>query len=346
MIEFREARAEDDEQLTRLIASPLPGDLSLAFCREPSYLTSCARCGPRRRVLTAVQQGQVIALCSFFLRSYHWGGTTHQVWTLSDFRALPQHAGKSITGRGWRAIRQLLEGRPAMISVLRENHRTMRLFSKPRPQWPGLHPIGALCTNITPLWKWPRLLAARDPQASLVRQLSPEQVLSFANDRREPLSPRIGAEDFGTVLPPMDRFWGVFSTRGELLGAAGLSEPRAHRQVKISSYGGFYARLHRWSRVLGVPLLPDPGSQVALSTACLLNCSAPGPFRSLFARLKVEARKAGSSFLVWCKGGTDFTSVWDRLRFRYHSRLYQLLWEGDRPLPALPSPLGYEVAWL
>lgn len=342
MIQFREARAQDDAQLTRLVATPLPGDLSLAFCREPSYLASCAQCGPARQVLTAVQGDQVVALCSFFLRSYQWEGQQREVWLLGDFRALPQHAGRGITGRGWKAIRQRLQGRPALISLLRDNPRTLRLFSKPRPHWPRLHPVGSLCTNITPLGWWP-------PQTSSypVRALSENEVLTFANSRREPLSPQIHASDFGRALPPAQQFWGVFSPQGKLLGGAGLAQQRAHRQVKIAGYGGIYARLHRWGRALRLPLLPEPGSQVALSTATLLDCPQPGPFRALFDRLKREARAAGSSFLVWCRGGAvDPTRLWDRLRFRLHSRLYQLLWDDQQPLPPLTGPLGYEVAWL
>ena len=93
MIEFREARPQDDAQLTQLVGSPMPGNLSLAFCREPSYLESCVSCGPMRRVLTAVEVETVVALCSFFLREYQWAGQARQVWTLSNFRAVPEQAG-------------------------------------------------------------------------------------------------------------------------------------------------------------------------------------------------------------------------------------------------------------
>jgi hypothetical protein len=341
MIEFRDARPQDDAQLTRLVASPLPGSLSLAFCREPSYLASCAQCGPPRRVLTAVDGDTVVALCSFYLRTYQWEGQRRPVWLVGDFRALPRYAGRGITGQGWRALRQRLEGHPAMISLLEDNPRALQLFSKSRPHWPRLQPLASLRTNITPLWWWPR-------ERSLfpVRSLQTEQLLEFANSRREPLSPEISREDLGSALPGLERFWGVFSRAGQLLGVAGLSEPRQHRQVRVAGYGGWYARLHRWSRALGRPLLPDPGSQVRLSTACLLSCSQAAPFRALFERLKSEARAAGSSFLVWCQGGSDLSGWFDRLRFRYASRLYQLLWEGEQPLPPLPGQAGYEVAWL
>ena len=341
MIEFREARPQDDAQLTQLVGSPMPGNLSLAFCREPSYLESCVSCGPIRRVLTAVEGETVVALCSFFLREYQWAGQARQVWTLSDFRAVPEQAGRSITGRGWTAIRSLLDGRPAMISVLRDNQRALKLFSKPRPGWPRLAPIGDLCTNITPLWKWPRV---SHPHS--VRVLDQAEVADFVNGSKEALSPLVDPNDFGTVLPPAQRFWGVFGNDGRLVGCAGLSESGNFRQVKIHSYAGFYGKLHLIGRYLGLPMLPEPGSKVRLSTACLLHCPQPGPFRALFDRLKAEAQAVGSKFLVWCRGGDDPTWPWDRLRFRYHSRLYQLLWEGDQPLPQLSSPLGYEVAWL
>jgi hypothetical protein len=294
--------------------------------------------------LAAIEKEQVVALCSFFLRLYRWAGRAQSLWTLSDFRALPRQAGKGITGRGWTAIRQLLGGHPAIISVLDDNQRALRLFSKPRPGWPRLFPVGRLCTNITPLWRWPT-----PSHPYLVRQLCQNEILDYANSRVQPFSPVIEAADFGTVLPSGQRFWGVFRSDGELLGMAGLSEPRDYRQVKIHGYGGGYLRLYRLGRALGLPLLPEPGSVVPLSTASLLNCPQPAAFRALFDRLKNEARSAGSKFLVWCRGPSvadDPTYLWDRMRFRYHSHLYQLLWDGDQALPAVASPLGYEVAWL
>lgn len=335
MVEFRQARPEDDAQLTRLVSQPMPGNLSLAFCREPSFLKSCALCGPARRVLTAVEGERVVALCSFFLREYHWEGQSQAVWTLSDFRALSSKAGLSITGRGWKCLRGLLDGLPAMISVLHDNPRALQLFSKPRPGWPRLRPIGDLCTNITPLWRWPRTRHCHH-----VTSIAPEQMMAFQASHPEPLRPLVQCEDLGTVLPPSHRFWGVYDRAGILQGCAGLSEPSAFRQVRIHGYAGVYRWLHRFS------LLPGVGSTVPLSFASLLHCRHPRAFRALFERLKSEARAAGSRFLIWCQGGPDLTSWWDRLRLRYGSRIFQVLWDGDRPLPELRGPLSPEVAWL
>lgn len=319
----------------------MPGDLSLAFCREPSYLSSCAHCGPPRRVLVATDKGQVVALCSFFLRSYQWMGRKLSVWMLSDFRALPQHAAKSITGRGWRAIRDLLEGHPAMLSVVRDNLRAHKLFTKSRPGWPTLAPIGSLCTNISPLWE-----NSFKPGPYRVDVLHAEQVLAFTNRRKDPISPLVEGRDFGSVLPEASRFWGVYSPEGGLLGCAGLSEPLAYRQIRIHAYSGFFGMLYRLCHALRLPLLPVPGSLVPLSTACLLSCPHPVAFQALFEVLKRQARLAGSRFLVWCMAGSARTRLWDNLRFRYRSDLYQLLWPGERPLPAVTGPLGYEIAWL
>ena len=341
MIEFREARAEDDAQLTKLVCQPMPGDLSLAFCREPSYLASCAHCGPPRRVLAAADGDRVVAVCSFFLREYHWNGQPRAVWTLSDFRALSSKAGLSITGQGWKSIRRFLGGLPAMLSVIEDNRRALGLFAKKRPNWPTLRPLGQLCTNIQPLLQWPAACTAYQ-----VRPIEPEAVVQFHNGQARPLSPLVEGADFGAVLPSASRFWGVFDRDGVLRGCAGLSEPHAYRQVRIHGYAGLYRKLYRLGQACGVGLLPEPGSQVPLSTATLLDCPEPAPFRSLFARLKAEARQAGSSFLVWCRGGTDHTRLLDRFRFCYSSRLYQVLWEGDQPLPALSGPIHPEVAWL
>ena len=340
MIQFLDARPEHDPELTRLMALPMPGNLSLAFCREPSYLAGCQRCGPPRHVLTAHDGSRLVALCSYFLREYEWAGTPRQVWTLSDFRALPEAAGQSVTGRGWKAIRERLNGLPAIISVLGDNARALRLFHKPRPDWPRLHPVAELTSNLTPLLN----PAAGRPRLT-VHPLTKGQLVDYVNSSKEPLRPLIESRDFGSVLPSIDRFWGV-SRGGKLVGCAGLSETPDYRQIRIQAYHGWYARLYRLNRALRLPLMPAPGTHVPISTASLLLCPDPAAFRALFQHLKHEARRAGSRFLVWSRGGPDNSTLLDRLRFRMPSRLYQLLWDGDSPLPALTGPRGFEVAWL
>lgn len=336
---FREARPEDDAQLTRLIALPMPGNLSLSFTREPSYLKACAHCGPPRRVLTALEGDKVVALTSFFLREYWWDGQPRQVWTLSDFRTLPKRAGYGITGQGWKALRELLDNKPAMLSVVEENTRALALFSKPRPGWPSLHSIANLRTNLTPLIPFPNWPSKRYK----TRRMNPEEILNALQRNPQPLQPLIEAKDFGTTIA--HDFWGVFQG-DQLVGYAGLHDQRTHRQVRIHSYGGWYKRLHRLGRALHLPLLPEPGGEIPLRTASLLHCPDPSAWRVLRQRLQKEARSQKAKFLVWCRAGPNPTN----LSFAYRSRLYQILWEGEKPLPALAKsgsdPLSFEVAWL
>ena len=349
---FREARPEDDAQLTRLIATPMPGDLSLSFARQPSFLEACAQCGPARRVLVAVDGEDVVALTSFFLREYWWDGQFRQVWTLSDFRALPERAGFGITGQGWKALRGMLGGYPAMLSVVRDNDRALALFSKPRPGWPRLHPIADLRTNLSPLLPLP----ACPSGVYQTRRLSQEELMGVLGQPPTPpdphvegddLRPLIEFEELGALTAPANEFWGVFERHsGKLCGSAGLWNQRAFRQVRIHSYGGWYRRLDRLGQTLRLPLLPRPGSEVPVCSASLLRCPEPAAWSVLLGRLKTEARRQGAKFLVWCREGSNPPN----LSFAYHSRLYQVLWNDEIPLPTLAkpdtNPLGFEVAWL
>jgi hypothetical protein len=340
MMIFRDARLQDDPALTRLIAQPMPGKLSLSFGRQPSYLDACQHCGPPRQVLVASDGRQPVALCSYFLRRYHWDGVPRQAWILSDFRALRQAAGKSVTGRGWRVIRERLQGLPAVISVLKDNSRTLALFQKRRKDWPRLHPVADLCSNLTPLF--PGRGGGERHQDRALRPLTPDQVVAFVNSQQRHLLPLIEPCDLGSTLPAS--CWGVFSPEEELLGCAGLSTLGQHRQVRVHAYHGLYRLLHRLTRAFN--LLPEPGSEVPISTASLLIAKDGASLAILLDALKARARQAGSRFLVWCSGEGETPRLRDRFRFRYHSRLYQLLWEGDTPLPPLPGRSAFEVAWL
>lgn len=340
---FREARPEDDAQLTQLIATPMPGDLSLSFTRQPSYLKACSQCGPTRRVLVALDGERVVALTSFFLREYWWDEQPRQVWTLSDFRALPERAGFGITGQGWKALRGMLGGHPAMLSVVGDNKRALALFSKPRPGWPRIRPIADLRTNLSPLLPLPAWASRR----YTTRRLTQDELKAVIDEKPPLLGPLIEVGELGDLTAPSNQFWGVFEGHsGKLCGSAGLWNQSAFRQIRIHSYRGWYGRLSRLGQALRIPLLPPPGSEVPVCTASLLRCSDPAAWSVLLRRLKSEARRQGAKFLVWCREGSNPLN----LSFAYPSRLYQVLWDDEKPLPTLAKPdhypLGFEVAWL
>ncbi len=345
MMEFREARPSDDPQLTQLVSTPLPGNLQLAFCREPSYLKACAECGPPRRVLVAVEGEKILGLCSAFRRPFWCQNKVQDLWVVSDFRALPKAAGRGITGRGWQALRGILGGEPALISLLHENPRSRQLFSKPRPGWPRLHPVVGLQTHISPLLSWP------DPPSRpevVARSVSAQEATAFFQNQgaKEELFPVIEATDFGTVLGSSENLWGVFE-QDRLVGCAGLWDPSVYRQVKVHGYAGMYAQAHRWSKKFSQKMrFPDPGSVVPVSFVCPLLCPDPENFRTLLAALRTKARSEGSRFLIWCRDEGGASRWFDPFRFSYPSTLYQLLWDDDAPItPALESR-SFEVAWL
>lgn len=326
MMVFREARPEDDPQLTSLIAKPMPGALSLSFCREPSFLRSCAECGPPRRVLVAEAEGRMVALCSHFLHTYRVGGVEREIWTVGDFRALPEAAYRSVTGRGWRALRERLQGKPAVMSVVDQNMAALRLFAKQRKGWPRLHPVARLQTYLFPLMG----VAAGD-EYGLVRP-SADVFSNSWNDREgTPFQPRLQRS-----LIAGDLF--ALSDGAGLRAAGCLWDQSAHRQWRVAGYSGAYRRLYQ----MGV--LPAPGHPVSVATACFLHGQAAAR-AELLARLRALAAARGYSFLVYsqsCDRPLPFPRWWPRLS--YPSTLYQLVWEGDEEL--LFGNTDYPVCWL
>lgn len=335
---FREAQEKDDAQLTELFAKPMPGDLSLSFTRTPGYLESCARFGPRRRVLSAVEGDEVLALCSFFLWPYSVAGKRVEVWTVADFRALDRAAHRSVTGRGWKALRGLLEGRPAMISVVDDNPISGPLFAKRRRGWPELRPVARLQTLMFPL------LGEYQDEIGVVCP-AVERLCEFLNGDERELAPHILPGHLGRVAPAPEDFLGV--TDGAGLRACGaLWDPCRFRQTRVAGYRGFYASLRRWSQKLGLDVMPEPGSKVAVGFASFLRGEEEALERVARA-LCHRARQRGLSFLVWggdAREKSPFPRHWPR--FTYPSTLYQLVWEGDDPLKVGEGPCGYEVAWL
>lgn len=339
MIRFREATAEDDARLTQLVAKPMPGDLSLAMTREPSLLDACRRHGPRRRVLTAVDGEDIVAVCTYFPWLYQIRGEARRVWTVADFRAEKQAAGRSVTGLGWQALRQRLNGEPAVISLVHDNPVSLRLFSKQRKGWPRLSKVGQLETLILPL-----ALVPREKDRGGLVQPSARQIARLMKERPSHLEPLIAEDDVGDVTPGVESFLACHD--GSRLSACGaLWDPSDCRQVKVSGYSGLYARLRAACRRLRLPLLPDPGHQVKLRFASFLRGGCEVSRRRILGALIGRAKDSGAHFLVLGQDAGQvlpFPRYWPR--FTVRSSLYQLCWEGDSELGF--GSTGYEVAWL
>ena len=335
MIRFREARAEDDSALTRLVAIPMPGDLSLSMAREPSMLASCASHGPPRRVLVAEEKNELMAVCTHFLWRYRVGTEVRELWTVADFRAERRAAASSVTGLGWRALRERVEGKPAEISLVEDNPISLRLFSKARKGWPGLHRVARLKTLMLPLAALPPV----HPGLGLF-QPAEEQIRRILNEDRRHLAPVFEKDDIGCVTPGPENF--LAHHDGVRLAACGaLWDPSEHRQIRIAGYGGLYARMKRWCS----PLLPERGSEVRVCFAAFLRGSCRRAIRRVFRGLATRAKERGAQFLVW--GGDagepqPFPRHWPH--FKMESSLYQLCGDGEEQLPH--AECGYEVAWL
>ena len=335
VIRFREARAEDDSALTRLVATPMPGNLSLSMAREPSMLASCANHGPTRRVLVAEDRNELMAVCTHFLWRYRIGTEVRGLWTVADFRAERRAAASSVTGLGWRALRERVEDKPALISLVEDNPLSLRLFSKARKGWPALHRVARLKTLMLPL-------AALPPVHRGLGLLQPAewQIRKLLNQDERHLAPVFDTDDIGRVSPGAHNF--LAHHDGVKLAACGaLWDASDHRQIRIAGYAGLYARLKRWCS----PLLPEPGSEVRVRFAAFLKGSSRQAVRQVFRGLAIRAKEQGAQFLVWGGDATEpppFPRHWPH--FKMDSSLYQLCWDGQERLPL--AECGYEVAWL
>lgn len=335
MIRFREARAEDDGELTRLVAKPMPGDLSLSMAREPSMLASCANYGPPRRVLVAEDRGELMAVCTHFSWRYRVGSQVREISTAADFRAERSAATSSVTGLGWRALRKRLEGAPALISLVEDNPISFKLFSKARKGWPELHKVASLKTLMLPLSP---LSSVRTSLGLL--QPGKEHVRSLLNADERHLSPVFETDDIGRVTPAADGFL-AFHDGVKLAACGALWDPSDCRQIRIAGYSGLYGKLKSWCPAL----LPERGSEVRVRFAAFLKGSCRYAREQVLRGLLARARNQGAQFLVWGGEVTEpppFPRYWPH--FRMNSSLYQLCWTEQERLPR--AGCGYEVAWL
>ena len=332
----------DDPQLTQLISQPMPGNLSLRFQRQPSYLQACSQCGPDREVLVAESEGEILALCSHFRWTYWLQGRVRELWMVGDFRVKPKAALRSITGQGWSALRERLGDVPAFMSIVDDNITAQRLFSKARKNWPVLHPVTQIVTYILPLF-------ATHRHSSLgMIQPSKEALVGYLNkDRgRQAFAPVLKDENFGREAPDIHSFVGMMDG-SELSACGGLWFQDQYRQISVDSYAGWYGKLKSLSQKIRLNLLPPLGSKLSVAYASFMRSSDDRTRKGLLNHLGGIARGQGASFLVWGQNANQaFPLSPLRPRFAYRSTLYQLIWPG-REASKLQAPYGnYEVAWL
>jgi hypothetical protein len=273
--EIELATAADDHKLRELLrSSPIPGQISVTFEREPSFFDSCHIRGNFFQVGVGRDRrtGEIVGLGTRSVSSGFINGQPQPLGYLADLRLRPQYRGGTLIARGYRFLRQLHRDHRTQLYttiIFSENQAALTTIASGRaglPQYhdmgtihsPGINirgvepPIDAACEILRGSEELlPAIIECLNRNNSR-RQFAPvHTVTMFRNQWRD-----FRIEDFYVAV-----------RRSEVVGVVGCWDQSSFKQTRVAGYG---PRL-RWMvplvntlrPVTRAPRFPKPGEEVA-----------------------------------------------------------------------------------
>jgi len=313
--EFNLATQEDDAALRKLLAAtPMQGDIQLAFAREPSYFAASAVDGQYVQVVAVrdKQSKNIIGMGSRAISNCYVNGQVTSVGYLSALRLLPEYRGKTaMLAKGYQFFRELHNDRKAafyLTTIAADNQRAVDLLTSRRAGLPVYHPLGRYHTLT--LSSRSRRNFESDIMVKKATLKEGQQILEFLNEEgpKRQFFPSYNAHEFFESphrllgLKP-DSF--LLARRdNRLVGTLGVWDQRAFKQNLVCGY----SKRLRWTRPLynGIaglrakPKLPDIGESLNLRYAAVpvVANNDPDVARSLIFSALADLHEQGGDFLA------------------------------------------------
>jgi hypothetical protein len=354
------ATQSDDPDIRRLLAAnPIPGQITLAYEREPDYFLGCGPMGHFCQVVVGRHRAndELVGLACRATRPMFVNGQIEEVGYLSQLRIAQDYQGMWLVQTGYRYLGQLhADGRVAgyLTTIIEGNTQAIGiLVEKARKSLPSYREIQRLCT-LALILRRPKPLPASPYELSRGSKRELGAIVEFlrTSGPAKQFYPLYTEADFenssitlGFQLEDFILAW----HKGRLAGVIGLWDQSAYKQTVVKSYHGRLSRLrplyNAGLRLIGARPLTAPGCQIRFAYASFI-CTAendPEIFKLLLQALYNLAATRGYAYLMVGLAHNDpLLAVARRyLHLLYASRLYTVCWpdgaawhEGlDRRIP-------------
>ena len=363
-LEFGLAQPADDAALRDLLRhTGIPGDIELAFLREPSFFEA-ARAGNRdtqTMVWRDLEAGEIVGVGERSIRLAYVDGEPAALGYLSNLRGAAEWRKGLGLARGYAYLRTLhADGKVPfyVTTILEENAEAIALLTSERARLPRYEHVGTLITYLLPVHRQrrPRATAAEPVHAD---GLADAVACLDAWNRRHQFAPVYTHEDLAgaTGLLPGFSLDNLYVARegSRVRGTLGVWDQSAFKQTVVASYSRRLARVrglyNAYAAARGVPGLPAAGSQLRLLHGAFLSATGDDAetIQALVERALVDWSGRGASYLVLALAeGHPLGHVLARhAARRLTSRVYAVYWP-DEGVPAFDRrrPLHLEVATL
>lgn len=336
------ATADDDLALRRLIAeTPMAGNLTSTFEREPGYLLGCATMGDFCQVLVARCEatGEVAGMLCRAAAPRFVNGRVERVGYLTQLRVAGKYRGHHLLrdGRAFFVQRHADgQARGYFMAVAADNPEAHAAFiGREAEGFPAMRPLDDVYTLGIIVGRPKR---EADPAGVDIGPVSPDTLAEMvAYLRREgaarQLFPSIEVDDFQSTGLTRDLCLEDFllaRRAGQIVGTAALWDQVGFKQTVIRGYHGSLrvARplINVALRGLGAQALPAPGERLNFAWVSFVSAANDDPAvcQALLHRLYNLAAARRYAFLMLGFSERDPLLAVAR-RFRhipYHSRIY------------------------
>jgi hypothetical protein len=361
--EYSLATEEDDRELRELLCQiAMPGNITLAFLREPSFFLAEQAGSIDSQVLLCRDRtlGRLVGMGSRSFRSVYIDGDPATIGYLSMLRGIWRARGNIGLARGYQYLKELhADGAVPyyFTTILAENTEAMRLLTSGRGGLPIYQPAARLVTYLLPLTRKRR---GHRPSAAVskVRQDDLSQAVAFLQEwnGRYQFAPAYTLQDMlgqSTLLPGFS--WEdlyVYRQDGRVSGTLGVWDQQSFKQTLVTDYSRKMRAVrpvyNLYASMIGTPRLPAAGTTIKVVYAAFTTGD-----RRVFAELLRQACND------WSGRGYDYLSVGfcvdhecSSIAARYATRriastLYIVYWaENAVSLPHTSRPVHLEIATL
>src|SRR5216683_5524975 len=311
--EFALATEADDGELRELLRHiSMPGNITLAFLREPSFFLAEQAGSAASQVLICKdrQKGQVVGMGSRSIRCVYIDGKPTSVGYLSMLRGVPQARSNIGLARGYKYLKELhADGAVPyyFTTIMDDNTDAKALLTSGRAGLPGYQPAAHLITYLIPLTK----KRGRQKFRNEVSRRNPElltQAVTFLQEwnRRYQFAPMYTLQDMlgqSNLLPGFS--WEnlyAYRENGKVLGTLGVWDQQSFKQTVVTAYSRRMQFIRPFYNLLacmqGNPRLPRAGANINILYAALMSGNKP-----VFAELLNQVCRE------WSGRGYDYLSV-------------------------------------
>ena len=361
--EFSLASEAEDEELRSLLRHiAMPGNITLSFQREPSFLLAEQAGSIASQVMVCKDRAndQIVGMGSRSIRDVYIDGKAARVGYLSMLRGVPEARGNIALARGYRYLRELhADGAVPyyFTTILDDNIEARTLLTSARGGLPVYKPLAQLITCLIPL----RRNRSHKSASNAVSRLDQHQLLEAVAflqqwNSQYQFAPVYSLADMlgqSKLLPAFcSENCYVYREKGEIRGTLGVWDQQSFKQTVVTAY----SRKMQWLRpfynlyasITGSPGLPSAGSAIKVLYASFLS----GDQRACEALLNRVCTDWSGKGYDYLSTGICADNPLAQIASRYatqriSSTVYIVYWQDEHvTLPETARPVHLEIATL